>query len=383
MVNKESSVGYADRHKEKKGVIEHFTQLKRDFVERTLHFTTDTLTRDTLEKYLQSLTNSTSSKRKQFMNRVFDTLDLIRTDRSIPLTEMLIQYDIVTKLATKGLYKGKQVRETNPGRRSETGNGDVPLEVRGALAMLAAQNEDLADVIVEEDIMGAHGSTSGSLLDILDHGLRPQQYLDEHAIMPTTGEVVYEGAGINQEYVSFTEWTSVDTLALYAGSVSGEKGATDIRAEIERFRKASETAGGVYRKSADMYINQRMKVADFLDQDMGEEDTAKELIRRNFPVIYFINDDSFKDSTDPDTIHYTKNKDLDEFLVKGGVPPSDIRIILVPREQISLVRQQVQKRGLTTEVFPIEDYFSLKVNSENLEKGLVQLPDIRRNRQAA
>lgn len=301
--------------------------------------------------------------KNKFLNRLYECFERVLKSTQFDPLKKLKKLKELRGIAIAGTYKGHVIRDTDPRQR---GKKEDRLDLRGALSLIYAQNEALADEIVFGNVIGAHASTSGSIIGVLNHGIRPQKFLKENEILAATGEVIFEGEGINQECVSFTNWNNGPTLALYAGDYSGKQDVNDIGQKINNIAQASCNAKPLYKKSAELYIKQKNAVIDYL-RNAPPGDVLGRFIQENFPVIYLVSDDSFKDF---EGIQLTGNKELGDFMVRGGVPTCDIKIMLVPRIKVKEVSELA--RSTSVKVFPIEDFFTFYRLGTVKEKGLYE-----------
>ena len=233
---------------------------------------------------------------------------------------------------------------------------------------LSTYDAHLADMIASKDIIGAHTSTSGSLLGVLDHGLRPQGYLKQHGIPLLTGMNDIGSYGLNQHSVSAELWYKsgyvVEDYSWYSGVLTKEKLEEDIRSIEENI--ALEMKGSNSKLSLEQYINNHListsynrliRTLELLKKvnKTGDERTIAGLVEDNFPILYLING---TDLTSDRIVSVTTSSG-DEFAVKDGLNQSEL-MILVPEEKLRLVRAFASIRESSSVVHPIEGYLKLE-----------------------
>src|SRR6185437_4311347 len=128
--------------------------------------------------------------------------------------DMAKAMDDMIDILAKGELDGKTFsdRHTDLARYRHT---DFLTE-RRRLLQIYYRNPALARVMVQRDIVGGHGSTSAALPGVMEHGLRPQQFLEEQGVLIASGEGVFGSAGLNKTNVSFARWFD-DDWSEYAG----------------------------------------------------------------------------------------------------------------------------------------------------------------------
>lgn len=227
---------------------------------------------------------------------------------------------------------------------------------RKTLMDIYTQDPELARKIVEDGVAVGHGSTSGSLLGILDDGIKPMGYLEAQGSLVSTGEGVFGAAGINQEYASFTPWSNRDVLMTYSkGSKVTEEA---LEQDIAVLKKSlEEEVIGAPRASVELTIRNEERTLEFLRtaKNDSREILHDSLIRDNFPVVYLANN-----NISGKGIEVADRAMEGEIAIKGGIETKDISTILVPQDKIELVRKQIERRGLNINIFAIESFGGAK-----------------------
>lgn len=223
---------------------------------------------------------------------------------------------------------------------------------RAHLMSLYIHYPDFARTIVNEKVIGAHGSSSASLIGVLDHGIRPQQYLKEAGIPVASGEGIFGAYGLNDVAVSFAQWNDERTLKQYSGEEAVEKREEDLERIRQELIRTSQGRISPYKESMEVTALNIQQTLDFLRKPnkTPAELEHEKLIRQNFPVIYFIS----QDNLNKDKVITTDMNQ--EFALRDGVAQSDIKIICAPKKQLDFVREKVSERSLGIKVFPLEEY---------------------------
>lgn len=222
---------------------------------------------------------------------------------------------------------------------------------REQLLHLYAANPEFAHQIVSGDVAAVHGSSSGSLLGVLEHGLRPQKYLREQQIPVSTGEGVMGSAEL-QEYVSVFPWHLNDRVrnySVYRGPITSEsihRGINQLQEEVDKGDQVR------FIPSYKNTINNLETTLSFLERNdkSPEELLHAEMIKQNFPVLYFIN----LDEVSQEDVDLTRMDD--ETIIKDGVSPDSIKVIAVPSQYVEQVRSIIKEKGKNISVFSIEEY---------------------------
>lgn len=255
----------------------------------------------------------------------------------------------------------------------------TPLDQRMALMNIYVNNPELTYGVLRERIIGGHGSSSASMLGVMEEGLRPQAKVPEDGKFVVSGEGVQNiVSGFHEQTISFVQLHDLHSLNYYARQFSQPINEQLLEERIERvdegFRefKANERAGygdydeeGGKKSRAEILlrfnlIKQNLQVAlAFLRKpNKNDEEKIKEdFLRSNFPVIYLINRPS-QDSQ----IDIPRSNIHTEFMVYGGVGPEHIRYILVPSDKVVEVQKMIEKRGKDWRVGSLDSVEPLKVN---------------------
>jgi protein phosphatase 1L len=213
-------------------------------------------------------------------------------------------------------------------------------------------NPELAHLMVENQIVGCHGSASGSLMGVLEHGLRPQNYLREHQVPIATGEGFYGSADLNDIHVSFF---NIGTRSLRRSYLRDLEPITEEKLEKQIEKWKNIPPGGMHYNSLQLKLRNTEETLKFLRKEnkTEEENLVDNLIRRNFPVAYFVKDKSFDKQSD------TRGTELDgEYAVKNGISREGVGVIGVPDSEVEFVQKLVVERNLNIKVISLDRYRS-------------------------
>jgi hypothetical protein len=236
-----------------------------------------------------------------------------------------------------------------PGRIGITHNN--LFENRAALLKIYFHNPQLAKAIVEHNIVGGHGSSSGSFLGVLEHGLIPQGELIELGSAVSTGEIVKGGLAWNKDRTSLAWWSDVQTLKSYAV----HRPVTDeaLIQAIKELQNQINTGKGIGFASVDSLRQQMLffqRTLEFLSSNPDSVEAS--LIRKGTPIIYFVSGDNF----DSEDIVPGNSSIPSEYGVKSGIPLKNIRIILVPFTEVDVTQEILKAQHPDIQVFSIESY---------------------------
>ena len=201
-----------------------------------------------------------------------------------------------------------------------------------------------------------HGSNSASLVSVTKvergpGGLIPTGQLVERGEVPFSGELlpgISEG-GVNNSNLSVTTFNYLD-LAMQYAKKSGEYSPDLSRKNIAEFRKMIKQFEGskneaMARAAASRIEIEQKRIAQWEHLDPFE----KELIKRDFPVLYGIRR---LPNPKPERGIPTRVGTW-ETLIPDGVKPEEIVSIFVPADQVAFVRDHLAI-GTGIEVSPIE-----------------------------
>lgn len=226
--------------------------------------------------------------------------------------------------------------------------------LKSALMRIFIKNPEMARRIVKERIVAGHGSTSASLLGVLEHGLKPQRYLDEMGLLVASGEHRFAGSKGNAEYISLAVLQNFDQLVSWAktkGEINEDGLMTEIQMIEERMVKMPE--GSFYKEGSKLELRRKKETLAFLRKEGKTEDEKlmEVLIRANFPVVYLVNGQGI--SKENTKTHFGDIPG--EFAIKGGREKNQIPILLVPKIEMTRVSEIAKARKFQASIFPVED----------------------------
>lgn len=231
---------------------------------------------------------------------------------------------------------------------------------RNTLLAIYSQNPELALFLIGEDVEGLHGATSGALLPVLEEGLKPLEELRREGKQVLGGERQFAGESIRNG-TSFVEWHEANGIRNYIGN--GEPVTIEgLQAESARLKAqvAGTGIGGPPNPARDLFLENTNKSIQETDALIGylqappktERDALQhELIRKNFPVIFGVN----LNGLDRTKFIHPDSSISSEFVIPGGAPKENLKLILVPRDKTDTVKELVEKNGVNAAVQSIED----------------------------
>lgn len=281
-------------------------------------------------------------------------------------------------IATQGKIGDAVLVEVDelPGRWSRK---QTPLNQRMALMNIYVNNPELAYGVLRERIIGGHGSSSASILDVMEEGLRPQAKVPKDGKFTVSGEgVQYIFSGFHEQTISFVQWHDLHSLNHYAHAFSQpindqllEERIEQVDEQFRAFKADKKSGYGDYDEKAGKKNRAKMLLRfNLIKQNLqaalaflrkpnknDEEKIKEDFLRSNFPVIYLINHPS-RDSQ----ISIPRSGLHSEFMVHGGVGPEHIEYILVPSDKVAEVQKMIEKRGKDWRVSSLDSVEPLKAN---------------------
>lgn len=314
---------------------------------------------------------------KQLVDRGFNNQSASWLDNFLELQEWAAQLfskkqdklQQLEMILSHGTLAGQLVPEQLPGRWSFI----TPVLNRQVVAELFLQNTELAEALLKTKTIGGHGTKSSTLVDVLLHGIRPRLLLAAKQLRVTSGEAIFAAEGLNKEHISAAQWTDCQTLRSYAES--GFNGRLTQKKIQERIKEGQEQLLNSNYQAFQPGI--KAKIADLESVKAILSETPKTdldrlrqyFTRENFPVIYLFA--APNKSYDTSELEQTRNlfipqSDIrSEFVIKNGVAPEQLTIVLVPEKFIKRVREIVStlnpQLALSLQVYPLEDYKRLNL----------------------
>jgi hypothetical protein len=232
---------------------------------------------------------------------------------------------------------------------------------------------------VVENANGAkffHGSNSASLVSVTKvkggpRGLMPTGQLLKQGDVPFSGELfagINERNGVNKDNISVTTFNYLD-LAMQYATQQGSYGPEMSRKYIEFFKKKLESHGDEVLVQA---AKRRLEIEQMkIERWEHLEPLEKELIKRDFPVLYGIRR---LPGQKPERGISTRVGTW-ETLIPDGVKPEEIVSIFVPADQVEFVRENLAHKD-RIKVSPIEPVQSHAMPTYNFReafsKGLTE-----------
>jgi hypothetical protein len=216
------------------------------------------------------------------------------------------------------------------------------------------RSPQLARDIVDLSIVGGHGTRSGSLINIMSHGLRPTDYQKDQGLASLTGTFDWNGNNFNRRATSLTLWWNDRDVTRYSHRPAVN--IAELNGWMKSYRKEWDKPG--LHPTRKFLLGKVKEMSDFLgkkDKTEVERDTET-LLRADFPVVIFADDMSLSRHN----THRVDSDIQDEFAVDGGVQPDDIPVILVPEKNIRQVKQYGLKYQWYGRVGNITEYSDLK-----------------------
>lgn len=255
------------------------------------------------------------------------------------------------QIATTGKLHGRRIDRSIPSR----GHWRDTFDRRAQMLEIYARNPRLAEAIAENGVVGAHGTTSGSLIPVLEHGLLTLQELRRRGLAITAGERKFSTGGAT----SFIEYQNGRRIRNYLGDnqpITVGKLTSEIealKADVEKLEKADLIGQGIILKENEEKTIAEKEALRALLENPGETDPELlALITENFPVIYLAN----LEGVDGKRVLSPDSSISSEFMVKDGLPKDNVGIVLVPGSKVSYVTDLATRKDSNVRVFPIEDY---------------------------
>lgn len=231
---------------------------------------------------------------------------------------------------------------------------------------------DLADLIVKEEVVGIHGSSSGSLLSVLHNGLMPLTKLRAESELVASGERLYANELMNST-VSFFEWWRYKLLNNYAAS-KPQITTEYLEQRIKGWKQALiDDPANVDNPAIERMIGDLERVKWFLEYNPRNDlqRLHQRLIGENFPLAYMANGSGIDSSRFGKPLVGVRG----EFFVKEGVAKDNVRAIFVPGEKIDSVKGYIQDLGLEIKVFNL-DYL---LDTRNMAHSIPQVVEVTSN----
>jgi hypothetical protein len=270
--------------------------------------------------------------------------------------------DVVLRNSYKGMYLPPRV-----GKEVDVYD---ELAARSHFLKIAQRDPVLAEKIVRHQLTGFHGTRSGVLSSILQHGLMPEQEVREReGLQQFAGERTYSPEG-GQPRISFVSWSDLSNFRHYSGhaAVLDEKAlgriAENLQASIDEYDR-------ILGADNTFSSNFTLRLAD-VEQQMqllrAEPDSSE--VRRmvdNYPIMIGADLSGFKKygSLGLYEMHASrkekrkplKDKNIvitrealsdvaSEHAVYGTIPAEAIRVLAVPSDHIAEVEALVRDGGL-------------------------------------
>lgn len=216
------------------------------------------------------------------------------------------------------------------------------------------RSPELARDIVDQSVVGAHGTRSGSLTNILSHGLRPTDYQKENQLLSLTGTFDWAGNNFNRVATSQCLWWNDRTITRYT-----HRPAVNI-ANLPDWMKSYEKEWDTpdLKPTRKLVLSWVKRMSDFLGKPNKSdlEQDIESCLKADFPVIILVDDLTLSKRN----VHTVDSDERDEFAIEGGVDPINIPTILVPAKNIDFVRKLGNKYSWYGTVRNIEGYCDLK-----------------------
>lgn len=228
------------------------------------------------------------------------------------------------------------------------------------------QDEHLANTLAESSIAGFHGSRSGALISVLNHGLLSADEARRNGIDIVSGERIYSNIG-GQEYVSYADWAFPKSIARYTKAkqpVTIESLQDEIKVAQEALTE--QDLPGFYKYNLEQSVLDAQNQLQQIQEHPADE--ATRLMVANFPVVYGIDTRSYSVTWDSPEDIAGSGRQLEriisptapgdirgEFMVWGKkVALEDIKVIGVPSSRVAEVQALVAKYDRNLSVVPLE-----------------------------
>lgn len=272
------------------------------------------------------------------------------------------------ELMLKGTFHGKVVDELHGIVRG----AGAQLGVRETLAELVAQHPETAQVVLDMDIVGIHGTGSAALADILTEGaLLSASEAKKRGIKHATGEHVWQHAE-GQNSISFTTLEDVGKAMTYSGEGAqpertNEQILADLQNRMDILRRQIENDQDQLREGYVEVI--RTMIADTqhtMNEIRSHPDGVKaELLREDFPVFFGVSKEgTWKGEDDRGSgwvpVQGTSG-DYNEFRAAREVIPLEEMLVAVPENKIGRVKELFNLYDKPyAKIVPIEHFFDTR-----------------------
>lgn len=215
------------------------------------------------------------------------------------------------------------------------------------------RSPELAREIVDQSIVGAHGTRSGSLVNILQHGLRPTDYQRENQLLSLTGTYDWDGNNFNRVATSQCLWWNDRTIARYTHRPAVN--VANLAGWMEAY--AEEWDAPDLKPTRKLVLSWAKRLSDFKNKTNKSdvETDIESCLNADFPVIVLVDDQTLSKRN----AHRVQSDERDEFAIDGGLPPINIPTILVPSKDINLVRRLGDKYSWYGSIYDIGSYYDL------------------------
>lgn len=204
-------------------------------------------------------------------------------------------------------------------------------------ADMYAKDSGLVDMLVEKQVEGLHGTRSGSLLSLLEHGLVPHADQGRLSAPVVTGEHATQPT--YRDGTHFVHWIYAHGTRRYAeeGTERSDSGLSihnykDILAQPDEYITAMPTNSMVRT-----LLEKRKRNAREFEQwlDSGKA-TAVEIAlhQKDFPIVLGVS----LDGIEPGVVEGAASHIVGDTIVRDTIPAQNVKVMFVPQTETGFVR---------------------------------------------
>lgn len=258
-------------------------------------------------------------------------------------------------LVMTGKARGKDIDSINVGLTRNAGN---IMGIRQTIAELMSNNPDVANLLIDNEIVGFHGTRSSALADMLSAGaLLSASEAKRRGIKHLTGEHIWQRPE-GQNSISFTTLEDVGNAMQYAGGDNREMTLDEVINKLkwekqETIELSNESGRGERLKEVlDVRVRETDDSIKFLE---GNPDSIlAEMLKANFPVLVGIGVEDVYAGRENRKQRWRPldgtTSGYNEFRAAGESIDLDKTVIAVPKDKIARVKELLKASGKTNTV---------------------------------
>lgn len=299
------------------------------------------------EKYKQYL-----SEPKLIINKV-QAIEFLKKTVQYALNKRPGDAEIIREIALEESLNGDPL----PMLMGKWSIGDSDKKIAKFLRIYL-NDQDLAKLIVKKNILGFHGTKSGALVSILNHGaILTAEEARSNGVELVTGERAYSPSG-GQPTISFADWRNTDSIIEYTGEKAKNMSLDRLENDLVELKNQIESAK---IHLSGKYLTNYLSACDDLEKKINfikrnPKSLEAELMLLDFPIaLAFGGDESDKhcesiydvsNLTGDCVIDCAESDIVGEFLIKTKRLSLDrVPAIATTREHVAQLRKILDKFG--------------------------------------